>query len=98
MLICAYFLAFHAWQVIALEQSITSSSIKTSNVFHSKLNTNESHHSPSLSCFENPGTYDSVPILCSQNGPLLDASYCATFSEDTKTLSITKRPYFQPNA
>ena len=98
MLICAYFLAFHAWQVIASEQNITPSSIKTSNVFRSKLNTNESHHSSSLSCFENPGTYDSVPILCSQNGPLLDASYCATFSEDTKTLSITKRPYFQPNA
>ena len=93
-LICAYFLVFYTLQVIAIDKNIISPSTKSSTALRLKLNTNESRHSSS-SCFENSGTYDSSHIICSLNGPLLTSSFCATFNEDTKTLSIIECPYFQ---
>ena len=40
--------------------------------------------------------YNCFGIDCSQNGPLLHYAYCATFSENTKLLSVTKCQYFEP--
>ena len=41
-------------------------------------------------------SYDCIEIDCFQNKPLLLYDYCATFSEDTKLLSVTKCQYFEP--
>ena len=97
MLIYACFLVFHTYQVTVTEKNIPSPSTKTSTALRLKLNADERHHLSSSSCFVNSGIYKSLRIACSTNGPLLDSSYCATFSEDTKTLSIAECPYFQPN-
>ena len=40
---------------------------------------------------------DCFGIDCFQNKPLLHYGYCATFSEDTKLLSLTSCQYFEPN-
>ena len=39
------------------------------------------------------GTY--THITCSDSGPLLQFGYCATYSEDTGLVTVTKCPYFQ---
>ena len=41
-------------------------------------------------------TYDNI-IDCQQGEPLLTAGFCATYSNQTKQLSIIVCPYFQPN-
>ena len=43
-------------------------------------------------------TIDCQLITCTSSGPWLDSGYCATYSEDTRTLSIASCPYFQPRA
>ena len=86
-------LALHMFQVIAVDKITISPSSKTSTTFQ---NINESQHSP-LVCFDNPGTYNSRRIICSQSGPLLAYYFCATYNEHTKVLSLIKCPYFQPN-
>ena len=92
----AYFLAFHVFQVFAADTNSTSHPSETSTAFHLKLNNIDSQCS-SWTYFDNPGTYDSHKILCSQSGPLLKYSYCATYNVNTKVLSLIKCPYFQPN-
>ena len=36
-------------------------------------------------------------IVCSDNGPLLQFGYCATYSEDTGLVTVAKCPYLQLN-
>ena len=36
-------------------------------------------------------------LKCSENGPLIKLGYCATYSEDTGLITVTKCPYFQMN-
>ena len=44
----------------------------------------------------NSTSYNCEQITCSKKGPLLEFPYCATYSEDTKLLSLVRCPYFQP--
>ena len=53
-------------------------------------------------CFDTSEAYDCCPIqhiTCLENGPALMFGRCATYSEDnsTKSLSIARCPYLQPN-
>ena len=97
LLICAYLSAFHMFQVTAIENSISiSATFEIPTTYHSKKDVNENQRSLS-SCFSNQGIYNSPKNMCSPSGPLLAYSFCATYNEDTKILSIVKRLYFQPN-
>ena len=51
----------------------------------------------SLTLCSKPAIYSCSQITCSKSGPLVDIPYCVTYSENTKLLSLTKCPYFQPN-
>ena len=42
--------------------------------------------------------YDCPLITCTSNGPALASGFCATYNEDTRSLSIASCPYFQPRA
>ena len=39
--------------------------------------------------------YGEKILLCSDSGPLLKLGYCATYSEDTGLVTVTRCPYFQ---
>ena len=77
-------LAFHIFQAATFTTSSSSKTLVASN---------KSRHSL-LVCFDNPGKYFHN-IICSESGPLLGYSYCATYNENTKILSLVRRPYFQ---
>ena len=83
LLICAYFSAFHMFQVTAIENSMISATFEIPTTYHSKKDVNENKQSLS-SCFSNQGIYNSPEIICSPSGPLLAYSFCATYNEDTK--------------
>ena len=51
----------------------------------------------SLTLCSKPAIYSCSQITCSKSGPLVDIPYCVTYSDNTKLLSLTKCPYFQPN-
>ena len=51
----------------------------------------------SLTLCSKPAIYGCSQITCSKSGPLVDIPYCVTYSDNTKLLSLTKCPYFQPN-
>ena len=93
LLICAYLSAFHMFQVTTIENSIISATFEIPTTYHLKKDVNENQRSLS-SCFIN---YNSHKIMCSPSGPLLAYSFCATYNEDTKILSLIKCLYFQPN-
>ena len=78
-------LAFHIFQAATFTTSSSSKTLVASN---------KSRHSL-LVCFDNPGKYYFHNIICSESGPLLGYSYCATYNENTKILSLVRRPYFQ---
>ena len=42
--------------------------------------------------------YSCPLITCTSDGPKLDSGFCATYNEDTRSLSIASCPYFQPLA
>ena len=57
----------------------------------------ETQSSPTL-CY-NSTTYKCKHISCTSKEPLLKFPYCATFSDETKLLSVIRCPYcFQPNS
>ena len=45
----------------------------------------------------NSTLYKCKQIICSHNRPLLAFPYCATYSDDTKLLSLFESPYCKPN-
>ena len=38
-----------------------------------------------------------IHIICSENGPLLEVGHCATYSEDTGLVTVTKCPWMEYN-
>ena len=87
--IFAYLLALHMFQIFVMGKKTTALPSGTSTAF---TNITDSQHSSSA-C---PGIYESYKIFCTQSGPLLKCSYCATYNENSKILSHVKCPYFQP--
>ena len=94
-MICLY-VALCNFQAITMDKTTVSSSSETPTAVHLKYKIDGSQRSPSF-CDDNSGVYNSDKITCSQKGPLLPYTFCATYNEDTKILSIVKCPYFQPN-
>ena len=92
VLICVHFLGFfNPILTTAIGHGIASSK--------NAIPTSEETRSPwlqSQSLCYNSTTYNCQQITCSNNEPLLEFPYCATYNEDTKLLSLVKCPYFQP--
>ena len=65
------------------------------NFIHDDEESNQPRSSSHFLCANS--SYNCTEIKCSNQGPLLTIGHCATYNEDTKLLSITKCPYFQPN-
>ena len=73
------------------------------NKTHLSLSQNTSNYSDlhhlQHFCINSTAKVYSCPLItCTTDGPKLASGYCATYSEDTRSLSIASCPYFQPLA
>ena len=59
---------------------------------------NDLHHGQHFCINSTTKVYDCPLITCTSDGPKLASGFCATYSEDTGSLSIASCPYFQPLA
>ena len=78
-------LTFHIFQATTVTTTSSSKTLVASNKSQQSLS----------GCFDNPGSYYSRGIKCSESGPLLQYFHCATYNENTKILSFIRCPYFQ---
>ena len=75
---------------VAIDKEFVVLNLKVNQDFHK----NESDSK--LLCFNS--SYSCSQIYCSQSGPQLKLGYCATFSEDTRLLSLSYCPYLLPGS
>ena len=68
-----------------------------SSLFNSALALNLDEQSSQLLCVNATFNDRDAMIQCTEEGPLLQFGYCATYNDDTNLLSITNCPHYQPN-
>ena len=64
---------------------------------NSALALNLDEQSSQLLCVNATFNDRDAMIQCTEEGPLLQFGYCATYNDETKLLSITICPHYQPN-
>ena len=85
-------------QVVVVKTS--EGGAKSSNYFsllNSTLTLNLDEQSSQLLCVNATFNDRDAMIQCTEEGPLLQFGYCVTYNDDTKLLSITNCPHYQPN-
>ena len=68
-----------------------------SSLLNSALTLNLDKQSSQLLCVNATFIDRDAMIQCTEEGPVLQFGYCATYNDDTKLLSITNCPHYQPN-
>ena len=85
-------------QVVVLKTSEGGAkSSSYSSLFNSTLALNLDGQSSQLLCVNATFNDRDAMIQCTEEGPLLQFGYCATYSDETKLLSITICPHYQQN-
>ena len=85
-------------QVVAVKTSEGGAkSSNYSSLFNSALTLNLDEQSSQLLCVNATFNDRDAMIQCTEEGPLLQFGYCATYNDETKLLSITNCPHYQPN-
>ena len=92
-IVCVYILTTLMSQSTTVVEKKSRISLKHITRLDSKADSSASNQQSQLLCL-NSHYYT---FGCSQDGPILKAGRCATYSGDTKLVSILNCPYFQPD-
>ena len=91
-----YIFSLLSAQVVVVKTSEGGAkSSNSSSLFNSALALNLDEQSSQLLCVNATFNDRDAMIQCTEEGPVLQFGYCATYNDDTKLLSITNCPHYQ---